>query len=45
MKIPYSIRLDVELIKKIDKLAEKENRSRNLQIEYILIQAVSKSAL
>ena len=44
MKSAFSIRVDKKLVEKIDRLAKKENRSRNNYIEYLLEKRVSKSA-
>jgi len=44
MKSAFSIRVDKKLVEKIDRLAKKENRSRNNYIEYLLEKSVSKSA-
>lgn len=41
-KIPYSIRLEPDLLKKIKKAAERENRSVNNYIETALSISVEK---
>ncbi len=42
MKKPYNFRFDIELIKKLDELAEKHNRSRTNMIERLIIEASKK---
>lgn len=43
MKKSYNFRLDVELIKKLDELAEKHNRNRTNMIETLIIEASNGS--
>ncbi len=38
----YPLRVDEELMNKITEIAEKENRTRNKQIEYILLNYVKE---
>lgn len=42
MKKPHNFRLDTELIKKLDELAEKHHRSRTNMIEKLIIEASRK---
>lgn len=40
----YSFRFDNDLIKKLDKKAQKENRNRTNMIEYLIKKFIDKNA-
>ena len=42
MKKPYSLRLDTDLMERLKKIAESENRSRSNLIEFVLWERVKK---